>query len=212
MTAYQMLYRTAKIKPGQTILVHGAGGAVGSALIQLGRLINLKMYGTAKKSKHNLVKSLGVIPIDYESEDFVEYIKGREVKGIDVVFDGIGGSYFKRSFSLLKSGGILVAYGFQKAAMGGGKIIDFVSSFINLKLMNMFSFKKTATFYAITTVKKKHPGWFKDDFKKLLELLQEKKIEPVISGKMPLTDAVKAHKILDQSAVEGKIILIVNKE
>ena len=77
VTAYQMLHRIAKVKRGQKILVHGAGGAVGTALLELGRLLDLEMYGTASKSKHELVKSLGATPIDYKSEDFVARVKRR---------------------------------------------------------------------------------------------------------------------------------------
>ena len=212
MTAYQMLHRTAKIQKGQSILVHGAGGAVGTALLQLGKLLDLKMYGTARKSKHNLIKSLGAIPIDYQSEDFVERIKTYNGSGIDAVFDCIGGDYFKRSFASLKPGGILVAYGFQQAVMTNGNMLDIVLGFIKIKLWNILPNKKAATFYAISSLRKKQPDWFKEDLTALFGLLQQGKIKPVIAKKMPLSNAVEAHKLLDQSSVEGKIILIVNKE
>jgi len=211
MTAYQMLYRIAKVVKGQSILVHGAGGAVGTALLQLGKIFNLKMYGTGSKSKKLLIDKLGAVPIDYQSEDFVERIK-TENGNVDAVFDCIGGDYFKRSFSILKPGGILVAYGFQKAVLKNAGILEFASGFIKLKLLNLLPNKKTALFYSITAVKKKHPEWFKEDLITLIKLLKEGKIKPVISHKMPLIEAVEAHKMLDQSKVEGKIILIVNEE
>ena len=212
MTAYQILHRSAKIQKGQSILVHGAGGAVGTALLQLGKLLDLKMYGTARKSKHNLIKSLGAIPIDYQSEDFVERIKTFTGTGVDAVFDGIGGDYFKRSINSLKPGGILVAYGFQQAVMTNGSMLDIILGFIKIKLWDILPNKISATFYAITSLRKKHPDWFKEDLTALFGLLKEGKIKPVIAKKMPLTDAVEAHKLLDKSNVEGKIILIVNEE
>jgi len=211
MTAYQMIYRVAKIRNNQSILVHGAGGAVGTAILQLGKLLELKMFGTGSKSKKDLINKLGAISIDYQSEDFVERIK--TLTGyVDVVFDCIGNDYFQRSFNILKPGGILVAYGFQKAIMGKGSILEIIFGFIKLKLLNLLPNKKKAVFYSITSFRKKHPEWFKEDMTELMNLLKEGKIKPVISRKMPLTEAVEAHKLLDQSNVEGKIILVVNKE
>src|SRR5215207_11077777 len=70
-TAYQMLHRCAHIRSGEIILIHGAAGGVGTALLQLGKLTNLKMYGTASYRKHDIVSSLGGIPIDYKSVDLV---------------------------------------------------------------------------------------------------------------------------------------------
>ncbi|HEY9650040.1 MAG TPA: alcohol dehydrogenase catalytic domain-containing protein, partial [Coleofasciculaceae cyanobacterium] len=75
VTAYQLLHRVAKVKPGERILIHGAGGAVGMALLQLGKLKNLEMYGTASQGKHEFVSHLGATPIDYQNEDFVERIR-----------------------------------------------------------------------------------------------------------------------------------------
>ena len=101
LTAYQMLHRSAKVKNGQTILIHACAGAVGTAMIQLGKLMNLKMYGTASKSKHDFIEKMGAIPIDYKSQDFAKVINEKEPKGIDAVFDPMGGGYFPRSLSLL---------------------------------------------------------------------------------------------------------------
>src|SRR6266852_1644597 len=108
VTAYQMLHRVAKVEPGQRILIHGAGGAVGEAMLQLGKLLDLEIYGTASKSKHELVKRLGATPIDYQREDFVERVRSLTGDGVDAAFDPIGGDNFKRSFSVLRRGGKLV--------------------------------------------------------------------------------------------------------
>ena len=91
VTAYQMLHRVAKVKRGQRILIHGAGGAVGTAILQLGKLLDLEMYGTASQSKLELVKRLGATPIDYKGEDFVEVIRRLTSDGVDAAFDPIGG-------------------------------------------------------------------------------------------------------------------------
>jgi NADPH:quinone reductase-like Zn-dependent oxidoreductase len=75
-TAYQMLTRVRTLKPGSSCLVHVAGGAVGTALLELGREMGLTVYGTASEGKHELVRQFGAIPIDYRNEDFVERVLG----------------------------------------------------------------------------------------------------------------------------------------
>src|SRR5262252_9564738 len=92
ITAYQMLHRTAEVKQGQRVLIHGAAGGVGSALLQLGRLAGLAMHGTCSSRGVSAVCDLGGIPIDYQQRDFVKEIHRLTSEGVDVVFDGIGGS------------------------------------------------------------------------------------------------------------------------
>lgn len=77
MTAYQMLHRHAILKPGDTILVHGASGGVGTALLQLGKILGLTMFGTASESKHPFISALDATPIDYRNSDFVKEIHAR---------------------------------------------------------------------------------------------------------------------------------------
>ncbi|OQY26506.1 MAG: oxidoreductase [Anaerolineaceae bacterium 4572_5.2] len=207
VTAYQMLHRIAKVKRGQKILAHGAGGAVGTALLELGRLFDLEMYGTASKSKHELVKSLGGIPIDYKSEDFLA--KMQAVGGVDAAFDAISGENFKRSFKSLKKGGALVPYGFYNQAMGkGGNVaLDYMS----VMLWNILPNGRKASFYSIGDLRKKNPEWFKEDLGALFDLLKEGKIKPAIERRMKLEDAAQAHKLIEQAAVKGRIVLMVNE-
>ncbi len=136
-TAYQMLTRCANMKQGQKILVHGAGGAVGTAFLQLGKLMNLEVYGTAGKSKQELILELGGIPIDYKSEDFVEVIKNKEPEGIDAVFDSIGGAYYGRSLKTLNKKGTLVAFGSYNAVTK----VDLIKDFLKI---NLWSFIQEA--------------------------------------------------------------------
>jgi len=208
LTAYQMLHRSTKVKQGDTVLIHASSGAVGTALLQLGNLLNLKMYGTASKNKHKFIEDMGAIPIDYKSQDFTEIIKKNEPKGIDIVFDPIGGSYFPRSLSILKKKGTLVAYGYQNAA--SGKDGHVVFDYFKILLWNLLPTKPSAKFYVITSLRKKHPNWFKDDLNILFMLLSEKKIKPVIGKVMKLDQAAEAHKLAENYEVEGKIILTVN--
>jgi NADPH:quinone reductase-like Zn-dependent oxidoreductase len=206
LTAYQMLHRVAKVQPGQRILVHGAGGAVGTALLELGKLVDLKMIGTASKSKHELVNKLGATPVDYNTEDFVDVVQ--KLGGVDAAFDAVSGENFKRSFNALKKGGILIPYGFYDQAMGrGGNVaIDFIKVALWDKLPN----GKRTSFYSIGDLRKKHPDWFREDLAALFKLLKEGKIKPSIEQRMQLEDALKAHELIEQAAVKGRIVLMMN--
>src|SRR6266704_4933484 len=106
-----MLHRSAKVRSGQRVLIHGAAGGVGSALVQLGRLAGLEMYGTCSSRGASAVADTGAIPIDYQHQDFVKEIHRLTREGVHVVFDGIGGTHIWRSRQALRPGGRLVAYG-----------------------------------------------------------------------------------------------------
>ncbi len=119
ITAYQMLHRSVKLKPNQRILVHGASGGVGSALLELGHLVGLEMYGTCSSRGASVVSELDGIPIDYQNQDFVNEIQRLTSDGVDVVFDGIGGSHIWRSRKALRPGGKVVAYGLPSSLQEG---------------------------------------------------------------------------------------------
>src|SRR5512134_1825077 len=110
ITAYQMMHRSAKVKRGQRVLIHGAAGGVGSALLQLGRLAGLERYGTCSSRGASAVSDLGGIPIDYRQLDFVKEMHRLTGEGVDVVLDGIGGTHIWRSRKALRPGGTVVAY------------------------------------------------------------------------------------------------------
>jgi len=204
VTAWQMLHRIAKVKKGQKILVHGAGGAVGMAMLQLGKLMDLEIYGTASKSKHDMIKAAGAIPIDYKTTDFTDYIKNHTEGGLDVVFDPIGGDNFRKSFSILRKGGKLVAYGFYNAVMGHGGSIPM--DFMKLQLGNILPNGKSATFYSIGALRRKHPDWFREDLTTLFKMLAEKKIKPHVAGHYPLEKAQEVHQLIEEAKIKGKIV------
>ncbi len=166
------------------------------------------MYGTASKSKHRFIEEMGAIPIDYKNEDFVEVIKEKEPDGIDAVFDPMGGDYFPRSLSLLRKQGTLVGFGFQNSASGKGGNV--VLDFFKVKWWNLLPAKPSANFYVITSMREKHPDWFKNDLNVLFKLLSERKIKPAIGKIMKLDQAVEAHKLVENAEVEGKIVLRIN--
>jgi NADPH:quinone reductase-like Zn-dependent oxidoreductase len=217
VTAYQMLHRTAKVKPGQRVLIHGAGGGVGSALLQLGRLVGLEMYGTCSSRGALAVSELGGIPIDYQRQDFVEEIQQLTSNGVDVVFDGIGGTHIWRSRRALRPGGKVVAYGLTGSLRGGRLASGRLGRrhrFREIRIFGLyiaagwlFPGRKRVVPYSIQWFKRLRPTWFRQDLIALFELLRQRKIEPLIAQRFPLAQARNAHELLGKGGVIGKIVL-----
>ena len=205
VTAYQMLHRFAEIQSGDKILVHGAAGGVGTALVQLGKLQELKIFGTDETSKVELIQEQGGIPIDYQTQDFVEVIKKQAPGGVDAVLDPIGGSHFKRSFDCLASGGHLIGYGFYNAIVGKGGSIPL--DFIRLSFWNLLPNQRSAEFYSIGPLRKKHPDWFRQDLTHLFQLASEGIIMPVVWKRFTLDQLAEAHRMMDNAASKGKVII-----
>jgi NADPH:quinone reductase-like Zn-dependent oxidoreductase len=202
VSAYQMLYRVAKVKGGDKVLVNGASGGMGTALLELGNLAGLKMYGTASQSKHNILTQFGAIPIDYHTQDFVEVIRQAEPDGLDFAFEGIGGNHGGRALSILRRGGKLVAY----AAPVGW--LNIVKDAFNLVRVNLFSNGKKAEFYGITALYLRDKKPFMEDLPKLFSMLEEGKIKPVITEKLSILEARKANDLLESGQVTGNIVLL----
>ena len=214
ITAYQMLHRVAQVKPGERILIHGAAGGVGTALLQLGKLAGVQMYGTASRTKHALLEQYGAIPIDYKAEDFVKRILTLTGDGVDAVFDPIGGVHLRQSFKTLRKGGRLVAYGVSSAVTKEGNMVVFIGkSLAMVALLQWWSLLpngKHASLYTIGQgrgMKQK----LHEDLATLLALLAEGKIKPVIAQRLPLEQIAYAHELLETSQVEGKIVLLPNE-
>ena len=215
VTAHQLIHRIAEVRPGQSILIHGAAGGVGTALLELGKLAELKMYGTASRSKHDLVTALGAIPIDYRTDDFVARILQLTAgAGVDAVFDAVGGSNWWRSYTTLRSGGKsaggkLIGYGMSSVIdRGKPSKLRGAASFALIGLLGLLPDGKTARWYSITTEKKKHPDWFPQDLAHLLDLLAQKKIRPQIAERLPLREAQRANDLIEHAKVSGKIVLL----
>ena len=202
VSAYQMLHRVAKVKAGDKVLVNGASGGVGTALLELGKLAGLKMYGTASQSKHDVLAKLGATPIDYNTQDFVEEIYEEEPEGLDFVFDGIGGKQVDRALSILKNGGKVVTYaaprGFFSVLRDLGKLLR----------VNLLSREKSIGFYGITALYKRDKRPFMEDLPKLFKLLEEGRIKPIVKEKFALLEARKANEMLESGKVTGNIALL----
>jgi NADPH2:quinone reductase len=212
LTAYQMLHRFANVEFGEHVLFHAAASGVGTALLQLGRLMELKMFGTASKEKHDVVSQLDGIPIDYQKDDFVKKIRSFTRGGVDVVCDPVGGSHLWRSFRVLNNKGRLIAYG-EMAVTGPEEPKRFEKTLHhNLPgLLNRFPGGRRVQWYEVFDEFEAHPDWYHDDLTALLDLLGERKLNPVIAKRMPLEEASRAHELIESSAVSGKIVLICSE-
>ena len=218
ITAYQMLHRSAKVKPGQRVLFHGASGGVGTALLQLGRLAELQMYGTCSARGAPAVSALGGIPIDYQHQDFVKEIRRLTGEGVDAVFDPIGGSHLWRSREALRRGGRVVGYGNTTALRGEGLGSAPTGRRNRLHGIPIYALyiaggwllpgRKRIVPYSIQTLKRLKPAVFRQDLMTLLGLLQEQKIQPLIARCFPLAEARQAHELLEKGGVIGKIVLV----
>lgn len=216
-TAYQMIHRSARVQPGELILIHGAAGGVGTALLQLCGLLGLEMYGTASREKHQLVSNLGCTPIDYKQVDFVEEVQYLTGEGVDVVFDGIGGQHQWRSYKTLRRGGRVVAFGHATSlidhTLTGGRRsrlrgLPTVAGYIVAS--SLIPDGKKIVLYSIQTLKRRKPDWFREDMATLFNLLLEGQIRPVIADCLPLAKAARAHELLGAGSVTGKIVLYCN--
>jgi NADPH:quinone reductase-like Zn-dependent oxidoreductase len=201
LVAYQTLHRSAKVKAGDKVLIIGASGGIGTAFLQLGRLAGLTMYGIASKSKHPVLTEMGAIPIDYRTEDFVEVIRQAEPDGLDAVFDGMGGDYFERGFSVLRRGGTLVGYGNPQ---GLARMLRLLGQVV---LLTLLPNGRSAKYYG-TGASRLNRRPFLEDWAALFTLLEEGKIRPVIMKRFPLLEAAKANALLESGQVIGNIVLL----
>jgi NADPH:quinone reductase-like Zn-dependent oxidoreductase len=203
VTAYQMLHRYANVKKGEIILVHGASGGIGTAILQLGKLSGLEMIGTASQSKHTLISGLATMLIDYRNADFVREIRARFPEGVNAVFDPIGGAHYKRSYQVLRKGGRLIGYGFQNAVSK----LSILSSLSRLMSYKLLPDGKRSQFYSIAVTRKSKAGWLKEDLTLLFQLLAKGAIRPIIQRSFPLSEARAAHELFEQGSGVGKILL-----
>ncbi|KPK14508.1 MAG: Zn-dependent oxidoreductase, NADPH:quinone reductase [Myxococcales bacterium SG8_38] len=232
MTAYQLLHRTAKVKRGETVLVHGAAGRVGTAVLELGALAGLRVYGTCSAHDRAAVERLGAVAIDYRSEDFLPRVRELSGRGVDVVLDGLGGRMSLRSFRALRPGGRLVVFGHYSTLVGGRKSwrgwMEWYAATASVALWGLLSPRRRVLAYRIQKLRAGHqvlpvggsrralpvgggprdPDWFREDFLALLELLRRGEIHPVVAERLPLSEARRAHELLESSAAKGKLVLM----
>jgi len=218
ITAWQMFHRVAQVKPGQRILIHGASGAVGNFLLQLGKLFQCEMVATASKKNHAFIMHFTASALDYQQKDYWQQLQKAGKEGFDAVFDFTNQRSFNTSFKLLKPGGILVTYAVYSSALSIRKKnflkflkfgIDFGKLMLKIKYWSAFT-NQHAAFYGIMDSKKAQPVNYKEDFEKLCQWYREDKIKPELTI-FPLTKIKEAHELLSRRMNRGQIV-IVNTE
>jgi NADPH2:quinone reductase len=220
ITAYQMLHRSANVRPGQRVLFHGASGGVGTALLQLGRLAELEMYGTCSSRAAAAVSDLGGVPIDYQNQDYVKEIHRLTGEGVDAVFDPIGGAHLWHSREALRPGGRVVGYGNTTSLRGEGLGSESKGRRNRLHGIPVYALyiaggwllpgRKRVIPYSIQTLKRLKPALFRQDLIALLDLLQKQRITPLVAHRFPLAEARRAQELLGKGGVVGKIVLVHN--
>lgn len=232
MTAYQLLHRTARVEAGETVLVHGAAGRVGTAVLELGAVAGARLYGTCSGRDRAAVERLGAVAIDYRTEDFLTRMRELPGRGVDVVLDGLGGRTSLRSFRALRPGGRLVVYGHYATLAHGRKSrrawLEWYATTAAVGLWGLLSPRRRVLAYRIQKLRQGHqalpvsggrralpvgggprdPAWFREDFRVLLELLRRRRIHPLVAERLPLSDARRAHELLESSAAKGKLVLV----
>jgi NADPH2:quinone reductase len=202
-TAYQLLHRAARVQQGQRVLVQGAAGAVGQALLALGSLAGLQLWGTARAAHAALIRDLGATPIDYQREDFRRALPD----GFDVVFDGIAQDGYRRSFAALKSGGLLCAYGYSAGVQAQRRMATMLMWIARLYLWRWLPGGKRARFYSINLMRAQHPAWFREDLERLFGLLASGTIRPRIAERISFDSVAEAHRRIEAGGLDGKLVL-----
>ncbi|UCC54579.1 MAG: zinc-binding dehydrogenase, partial [Anaerolineaceae bacterium] len=204
LTAYMAMKNTAGVRAGERVLVHGAAGGVGTALLELGKLAGLEMYGTASGPKHEVVSALGATPIDYRTQDVVARIRALTGDGVDVVFDPIGGArQLWRSNQALRKGGRLVWFGVAATKKDGLRVIPI--TMLTVGLLKLFPGGKhllTISNLGADNV------WYRTTLSELLDMLAAGETDPIVSARIPLAEAARAHELLERGEYVGKIVLV----
>jgi len=202
VTAWQMIHRVAKVSSGQTALVTGAAGGVGTAALQILRLAGVKTYGAASAKKHETVRKLGGIPIDYNAGRLDRLVRALEPRGVDCAFDAVGGANIGLCIRATRRGGTVVGYGFMGVKGTAATLRMFANLFVGARLQ-----RRRGAFYGITMLYRKNPKPLREDLPKIFALIADKKLDPLISVTLPLLEVKAAIQALAAGSVEGKIVL-----
>ncbi|MEV0847256.1 medium chain dehydrogenase/reductase family protein [Streptomyces sp. NPDC049954] len=211
--AHQMLHRVAKVHSASSVLVHSASGGVGTAFLELAALAGVTVYGTCASKYAEHVRNLGAQVIDRDTEDFVRTASRLPGGGVDAVFDPTGGRHFLRSYRALRRGGVMIGFG-QNAALRSGRPDRLVGAqgFLGgIVLPKLVPDGKRTLFYNAWSLEKSHPSAYREDLTRVLDLLAEDRLHPVMGRTMPLEEAVEAHRAMENKTVNGKIVLVPAK-
>lgn len=211
ITAWQMLHRIARVRAGATILVHGASGGVGTTLVQLARAAGIEVIGTASARNARVVTALGATAVDYRG-DVPAAVRELAPRGVDAVFDHVGGPGIADSFRLLAPGGTLVAYGSASTKDNpGNSRLPVLKLFARLLWWNVLPNRRRTHFYNVWGGKRnlaRFRARLADDLTAVFELAADGTLTPQVAARIPLTDAAKALALAESGTVTGKVVLV----
>ena len=207
VTAYQMIHRVARMRAGQTALVTGASGGVGTALLELLRVADVRAVGACSDRSAGFVRSLGGEPVPARGALAPE-VRRRVPNGVDAAFDGLGGAGTGACIRATRRGGVVVGYGFMAARAGGRPstmlaLRGFAALMVGAPLSG-----RRASFYGVTLRYRRDPAPFREDLPRLFELLALRRICPPIARRLPLLAVREAQRLLEEGGVAGKIVLL----
>lgn len=205
LTAYAMIERCARLQSGQSFLIHGAAGGVGTAALELARLLGLRAYGSASASKHDLVASLGGVPLRREDERWKEELERLEPDGVDAAFDAFGIDSFRLSWRSLSPGGSLVCYGISPSIDGGN--IDFARGLLYLASKRVFGKGRRVRICGTPAIVRSDPDWYRASLSKILDWSSQGLLVPTLAEVYPWNRVVDAHRALAAGGVKGKLLL-----
>jgi NADPH:quinone reductase-like Zn-dependent oxidoreductase len=204
VTAYQMVHRVARVAAGDTVLVHGAAGGVGTLLVRLALRAGARVIGTASPGKHDRVRELGAVPLDYREPNLADRVRELAPGGVAAVFDHAAGPGLQQSWRSLGRGGTLVVYGSASTLDDQGwRMRPYVETIGQLLWWRALPNGRRTSFYGIRQDKN-----FDADLATVLELLRTGELKPAVAARLPLTDAAQALRMLDDRAVVGKVVLV----
>jgi NADPH:quinone reductase-like Zn-dependent oxidoreductase len=204
LTALALLEKTTNLGAGAQVLVHGAGGGVGRALLELARLRGLKTYGLASKERADELRGLGAVPLDRRGAWTAE-ARSLVPDGFDAVFDAQGLASFRTSWSLLARGGVLAAYGFVPDLNGG--LHHYFRGLAYLFSKALYPNGKHAAVCGLPAIIAGDLGWYADGMRRLFDLAQSGAIRPVIQGVFPWNEVEQAHTVITEGRIQGKLLL-----
>ncbi|MFG1920295.1 NAD(P)H-quinone oxidoreductase [Cryptosporangium sp. NPDC048952] len=198
-TVWSNVFAVGRLAPGDSFLVHGGAGGIGTAAIQLASAYGARVFTTASAAKHNICLALGAErAIDYRAEDFVEVVKeATDGRGVDVILDNMGAKYLPRNVDALATNGRLVVIGMQggvKAELNLGALMAKRASVIATSLR-----ARPAEEKAEIVADVRDHVW---------PLLGFGKVRPIVDRAIALQDAAEAHRALEEGSATGKVLLV----
>lgn len=211
LTAFQMLTRSVALPSTQSILVWGAAGGVGSILLDLARRFGVTAYGVASGARTEFVTRKGAVPIDRSEGDVAETLRRYAPKGVDAVFDGVGGPNVAVSQRCLNEGGMVVMFGVQGGLVGGRrKWVHLIHSVLASPRFTAFGVMKSnrgLKGYMVEPLARQFPDRYRSDLTAVFELAVSGAIAPQVDEILPMSKVAEAHRRMNEGTHQGKIVL-----